>query len=310
MSLLEKPCPLCIATCQAHRVIEELSTLYMCPCCGHWEEDDQDFPLGNVPESHHKLSHFLRDRYERTKMPYRISDRVDGLLPKEFAELPMTVKLDRALLRVAETTHGLGLRSTCNFTTDWPLAQARDPEEFRKMLGYWFEEGALERNPAKDQRLVECGAVVTGKGWRIVDELRPSRPGQGNQAFVAMSFAEERERVYDAAIKPALESTGWTPLRVDREQFEDKICDRIVVEIRRSALMVVECTGQRPNVYFEAGFAMGLNIPVIWCVRQDEAEKNKLAFDIRQYPHIFWMDENDLKIKLTDRIAALYQRQP
>ena len=55
-------------------------------------------------------------------------------------------------------------------------------------------------------------------------------------------------------------------------------------------------TGQRGGVYFEAGFAMGLGLPVIWLVRKDEVEK--LHFDTRQYAHIAYESAEDLKQKL------------
>ena len=50
----------------------------------------------------------------------------------------------------------------------------------------------------------------------------------------------------------ALRDYGLDPVRVDRDVFTEKICDRIIVEIRRSQLVVADFTFQRPNVYYEA----------------------------------------------------------
>jgi hypothetical protein len=40
------------------------------------------------------------------------------------------------------------------------------------------------------------------------------------------------------------------------------------------------------GVYFEAGFAFGLNIPVIWASREDLVEQ--VYFDTRQFNRVVW----------------------
>jgi hypothetical protein len=59
----------------------------------------------------------------------------------------------------------------------------------------------------------------------------------------------------------------------------------------------------RGSVYFEAGFAHGLNIPIIWTCK--DTSLDDLQFDIRQYPHMPWKDSNDLYRQLKARIGFL-----
>ncbi len=87
-------------------------------------------------------------------------------------------------------------------------------------------------------------------------------------------------------------------------EHNEKIDDRMIAEIRRSGLLVADLTGHRQNVYFEAGFAMGLGIPVIYTCREDEASDDKVQFDTRQYKYIPWTDPADLRQKLRERIEA------
>ncbi len=47
---------------------------------------------------------------------------------------------------------------------------------------------------------------------------------------------------------------------------------------------------------------MGLGIPVIWTVRQDQIDQ--AHFDTRQYNHITYSTPDELKTKLYHRIAA------
>lgn len=153
---------------------------------------------------------------------------------------------------------------------------------------------------------------LTLEGWKRARELRRVR-GPGNQAFVAMWFHAEMDVAFDQGFAPALQDTGHQPYRVDRDVHNNKIDDQIVSEIRRSKLVVVDATGARPNAYFEAGFAMGLGIPVIWCCCDSSTAPgltsgtwtDNLPFDIRQHAFTFWSDPTDLRKKLTARIRAL-----
>ncbi|HKO91636.1 MAG TPA: hypothetical protein VJU61_10810 [Polyangiaceae bacterium] len=154
--------------------------------------------------------------------------------------------------------------------------------------------------------------MLTFDGWKRAREIRNER-GPGNQAFVAMWFSPEMNASFDEGFAPALETTGYKPYRVDRDAHNVKIDDKIIAEIRRSKLVIVDATGSRPNAYFEAGFTMGLGIPAIWCCCDSPtapgvssgAWTDNLPFDIRQHPFIFWTTPAGLREKLTARIRAL-----
>ena len=62
----------------------------------------------------------------------------------------------------------------------------------------------------------------------------------------------------------------------------------------------------RGSVYYEAGFAHGLGIPVIYLCRKD----SELAFDTNHYPHIIWNDTSELREQLRSRILALLGEGP
>jgi len=51
---------------------------------------------------------------------------------------------------------------------------------------------------------------------------------------------------------------------------------------------VGDFTVDRGGIYFEAGYALGLGLPVIWLVREDELAK--VHFDNRQYNFVAWRD--------------------
>ena len=149
-------------------------------------------------------------------------------------------------------------------------------------------------------------AAVSVDGYsRIGDQATTV---DSSQAFVAMWFDESIKDVYYDGIRPAVQDAGYSPLRIDEKPDVDKIDDEIIAEIRRSSFVVADFThgdkGARGGVYFEAGFAYGLGIPVIYTCRNDMVKD--LHFDTRQYAHIVWKtaEMEQFRIKLRNRILA------
>jgi nucleoside 2-deoxyribosyltransferase len=118
-----------------------------------------------------------------------------------------------------------------------------------------------------------------------------------------MWFDETLLGVFESGFAKAISDSGYTPFRIDRKEHNQKIDDEIVAEIRRSKFVVADFTGHRGGVYFEAGFAMGLGLPIIWTCRRDNIAA--LHFDIRQYNCIDWTSPEDLCTRLSNRIVAL-----
>ena len=84
-----------------------------------------------------------------------------------------------------------------------------------------------------------------------------------------MWFDQCIDDAWNFGFKPALETVGYLPHRVDIVPHIDRIDAKIQAEIKESRFLVADVTGQRQGVYFEAGYAMGLGLPVVWTVRKD-----------------------------------------
>lgn len=145
--------------------------------------------------------------------------------------------------------------------------------------------------------------IIEVDGWKRINELKQKPAGLLEQAFVAMWFDDSTNVIYNKGIKPAIEfNSNYKALRIDNVEHNNKICDQIIAEIKKSKFIVADFSGNRGGVYFEAGFAQGLGLPVIWLV--NEKHIDNLHFDTRQYNHIVYSDYDDLKKKLIARIEA------
>lgn len=131
--------------------------------------------------------------------------------------------------------------------------------------------------------------------------------GLSMRCFVAMWFNSTMDKPYFEGIEPAIRDCGFEPIRVDKEEHSNKIDDQIIAEIRRSRFIIADFTSEpekpRGGVYYEAGFAQGLNIPVIWTCHKDLI--GEVHFDTRQFNHILWSSPEDIRKKLVARIGAV-----
>lgn len=168
----------------------------------------------------------------------------------------------------------------------------------------WIEHRVTERSGASKNTLHEL--ILKPSGYARLEALG-GLGTRSDQCFVAMWFDESVTAAYTDGIEPAIRDCGYEAIRIDQVEHIDKIDDRIIGEIRRSRFVVADFTSQperpRGGVYYEAGFAHGLNIPVIWTCRKDLIDQ--VHFDTRQFNYIVWETPRELRQKLAVRIAAV-----
>ena len=149
---------------------------------------------------------------------------------------------------------------------------------------------------------------LTVEGYTRLAEIQKNRT-DSSRGFMAMWFNSSMNQAWGKGFEPGIREAGYEPMRIDQKQHVNKIDDEIISEIRRAKFVVADFTqdetGARGGVYYEAGFAHGLGIPVIFTCREDCLEK--IHFDIRQYNCIIWKEKDLKKLQedLTNRITAI-----
>lgn len=286
-----------------------------CPRCGRFAITGSLFNAMKAGELDEKLklSSLLRERSllrlsPAVLMTEECQDKrlIDGFYPTGWRslidrEFPRSVseRFDRALRnfsRLAQPGKYFDLGPH-----DAALSYAETDDVWDFILSSLLDEKVIEaRGP--DRR---PPYRLTAKGWNHVANIERGLAAlQYRQAFVAMWFDASMDEAWRSGFVPGIETgTSIKALRVDLREHNEKVCDVIVAEIRKSSFLVADFTGDRGGVYFEAGFAKGLGIPVIFtCQKGPWVER--LHFDTRQYNHIIWETPQDLAARLKNRIAA------
>jgi hypothetical protein len=168
-------------------------------------------------------------------------------------------------------------------------------------------DGEVNRTVGAGVHIFQTG--ITPRGHAMLEELREPNP-QSAIGFCAMWFADDLKPLWAQAIEPAIRAAGYDPRRIDQHEHVNKIDDEIVAMLRRSKFVVADFTGQRGGVYFEAGYALGLGLRVIWLCREEAL--GDVHFDTRQYNFLVWKtsDYADLARRLQNRIEATLGRGP
>lgn len=297
------PCPVCkyadteIVSTQDHKAI----TSYKCKRCGEFTISSNAEAKAKNSEHNMQLSAWIRERNEtNVEIPIITGD----FLKEVLANLPRysaNEKQQKLLQALERKTKYPGQVLPLTLELDVPLAWATNSQELAFYVDSLANRGLIENNVKTNLRFVK----ISSTGWEYLESIT-SAATKSAQAFVAMSFAADLRPVYDNAIAPAIESTGYKPYRVDSSPHLDRIDAKIIAEIRSSKFIIADVTQQKAGVYYEAGFAHGFGLPVVWSVREDDLEA--VHFDTRQYSHIVWKDEATLKQKLEEVILATIGR--
>lgn len=106
---------------------------------------------------------------------------------------------------------------------------------------------------------------------------------------------------YEFVIKPALKSHGFQIERADEIASAGPVTEVITQAIVKSTLIVADLTDERPNCYYEVGFAHALGKPVIIVAY----EGTRRHFDISVHQWHYWRDYADLKPKFEKALAGV-----
>ncbi len=166
---------------------------------------------------------------------------------------------------------------------------------------------------AIDEKLVDCEIVnarainyytLTFNGLEYIENL--GNPNQTSKnIFVAFNFDSGLQEVFNQYLKEALEKEGfnYTVVNQDNVDHNKNINDEVIAKLKFSRIVIADFTNHRNSVYFEAGFAMGMKIPIIWSCQ--EGHEKDMSFDTRQFPHIVWKNKDDLIDQVINRVKVL-----
>ena len=301
----QRHCPVCKLD-EQHVLVSDYGERLSLDCrrCGRFTITATAAAMADSRALGPKLSAWIRERSESGTSIAEINSNTLRDVESGLPDYRVSEKLLLLLRALERRTTFPGQIVNVIPQFDYPLAWAASEDELRYLLRSLLDRNLIRRTDGPPD-LADSFVVkfqIAPDGWTFLDEHE--RPAViSDQVFVAMSFGSELNPAWGQAIRPALVKAQFRPYRVDAEPHIDRIDTKIITEIKNSRFLVADVTQQRPGVYFEAGYALGLGLPVFWCVRRDDLKN--AHFDTRQYNHIVWENEQHLFEQLFLYVSAV-----
>ena len=148
--------------------------------------------------------------------------------------------------------------------------------------------GNLTTEPENDRQ-----SLIDEVTAQVIRQLRASRPdarpepeaADAELVFVVCSFDPEMDPVFEA-IAAAAAAVGLRAERVKDVQGDYRITEKILTLVRTARLIVADLSRDRPNVYFELGYARGLSKTVITILRTGATTH----FDVRDWTYLEYIE--------------------
>jgi hypothetical protein len=267
-------CPLCLddgAVIQAHIV----SNAYMCSGCGAWSLlDDASTRFENAVQddkSRNLIRNFIYQSNQKKvpPIPNLGSKELDIILS---GNLPSTQEqLDRLIIYIGSNT---ALGKLMHFTGKeiYRLLGSDSPRSVDFLIGEAKNQGLLNGNSSgiaiNNAGILHSQVQLTFSGRKKFDAASEERDSK--LAFMAMKFAPDLKDFY-SVVKLAVAETGFNLFRLDDDEAvrAGSIDERLKVSIKTSRFLVADLTYSNQGVYWEAGYAEGLNRKVILTCRED-----------------------------------------
>jgi len=222
-------------------------------------------------------------------------------------------KLDGFLKHLYKTTReAFGTQCFTDVPPHIAYCMTTDDVECRvkalEMLGYLI----VDEEYGSELTKREMYGRLTPVGVFRAEELLSSNKNS-KKVFIAMEFKTKYSEIIRSAVKKGCAELSLIAETVDEINYVGDITDRIISDINKSKFVIADYTMNNSGVYYESGYARGKGIVVIetcnkkWFEDKDNKGNkiNKLHFDVEHRNMILWENENDLSVRIRDRIESL-----
>lgn len=170
------------------------------------------------------------------------------------------------------------------------ISQQGDGGGLGWLLGQFDEKKLLTR---LDVGAGKLGFKLTFDGWQRLEVLKRTNI-QSRTAFMAMKFGDATlNRVVEDCFRPGVGRAGFNLRLLTDEQPAGLIDDQLRAAILGSRFLISDLTHGNQGAYWEAGFAEGLGLPVIYTCSAEKWTESKTHFDTNHMVTIIW-DLTDL----------------
>lgn len=285
-----------------------------------------------------RLSEKLENDFDHTKIDYKLirNDTLPTLYSIEYIDPsnPILILADRVLTHIKELVkknpsirrfNSAELSSKLNYpgmdmdlcleliysvglffnsasgssgkTFGYDSVEVDSIEYIKNILAYKDLKSIFSRKPIKQSE------VKSEDSNKSIQPLLKKSDIIPNTAFIIMRMDKNYIQGPEICrtIKEVCKSFGIIAVRADDVEHSDKITDLILEKIKSSEYLIADLSGERPNVYYEVGYAHAINRkPILY-----RASGTMLHFDLSVHNVPEYESIDDLKRQLNNRFSAI-----
>ena len=210
---------------------------------------------------------------------------------------------------------------------DFPIKRAERILALMSSLGHFYSSAAGSADGYSEIGLGRDDIVASYLAFTSLDELlathsepqqlipaggmtpqlsMETREVRRDTAFVLMNMDPQEDSlpdIYDA-IKLTCSAYGIEARRIDEVEHQDTITERILEMIRTTDLIIADLSGEKPNVYYEVGYAHAVDKrPLLY-----RKKGTRLHFDLSVHKVSEYRNVTELKDMLHKRLEAILGR--
>jgi nucleoside 2-deoxyribosyltransferase len=306
----EKKCPICKEECNIRQEIDG-SQKYNISCliCGDFKCSEQFYVEQSKSNLDFTIRGVLRERFINGLNTYLTNkSAIEDLLKTVSVPQNIRQKIDKFLINsnALYLKESPGQEIKCNKNLDYSLAYCKDSQDFSFIIDAMSNQGYFSKRDEKSSFII---LQLNLKAWDRIEELKQINK-ESKQGFIACWFSNPDKP--QATIFESINETGYNPMMIDDMSYPETILEKGLGEIKKSKFVVADLSGWRKSVIFEAGFAKGLGIDVIyviskkeWDIKDEKGDNNK-EFYCSSYQIGKYKDHDHLKEIVSSAIKARY----
>jgi hypothetical protein len=305
-------CPISNTQNAGNGVLDGNDYYFNCPKCGNYKisyEAGSEIISKILISTKLKVSSWIceQNKVYNEQMPYIDSKRLNSIIKQK--EKTIREKFNYLMKALPKLESKSMVELSIQMFNECYI---KDQKELVQLIIKAQDEGLIYDciNNSQTRMGIETGTYtlyykgLTFEGEEYLESL-VSANTNSNKIFMAFWFDPEIQKIFDDIVKPEIDNAGFLAERVSSSttNLENKISDEIIGMIKSSRAIIADCTGNRTAVYYEAGYAMGMKIPVVWTCKEDQVKN--ICFDVNQHPFILWNTPEELADKVVKRLKAI-----
>lgn len=308
MKLDIQTCPICKSPSKVKEYKGGEKYNISCPRCGFYHITDSALTMyqrSKVEDKLQSVSYWVRQHQFTDNLPILIDEGQIRSLLVPFITTKPNEQVEILLLWLGDSLRKPSEIFEEPLNNLISLVGGYDIEDVEYIISFLIKKGYINSDSLETTEYIPyLRANLTFKGWDRYYELQRLTK-DSRLVFMAMQYGNENlDRIFNDVIKDAVSKTGFEIRKLDEERRAGLIDDKLRVEIRRSKFLIADLSDDNNGAYWEAGYAEGLGMQVIYICEEEKFKAKKTHFDTNHHLTIQWKDDPDSLNNFAEELKA------